>query len=125
MDYYDVSENQWLDEESRQKALDRILEKTNFVEKEQFKVKASLNPLTGEWEREEFSYDEEQFRKEGRDFIADIEQQNFKERMKKTKESHHLDDRMLKNEKIKELCEDILKKERSLPEAVIKKKVEL
>jgi hypothetical protein len=85
MDYYDVSENQWLDEESRQKALDRILEKTNFVEKEQFKVKASLNPLTGEWEREEFSYDEEQFRKEGRDFIADIEQQNFKERMKKTK----------------------------------------
>jgi hypothetical protein len=32
---------------------------------------------------------------------------------------------MLKNEKIKELCEDILKKERSLPEAVIKKKIEL
>ncbi len=31
MDYYDVSENQWLDEDSRQKALDRILEKTNFV----------------------------------------------------------------------------------------------
>ena len=33
IDYYDVSENQWLDEDSRQNVIDKLLEKEKFVEK--------------------------------------------------------------------------------------------
>lgn len=32
MDYYEISENKWLDENDREKAIERILEKQKFVE---------------------------------------------------------------------------------------------
>ena len=71
IDYYDVSENQWLDEESRQNAIDKLLEKEKFVEKEQFKNKVYFDPLTGQFVTEEFSYDEEAFRNEGKNFMRE------------------------------------------------------
>ncbi len=56
--------------------------------------------------------------------MTEIEKKDFNERMRRTKQSH-VDDRMLKNEKIKELCEDLLKKERAVPEELLKKKAEI
>ena len=31
LDYYEISENKWLDQEDRQHAIDRILEKGNYI----------------------------------------------------------------------------------------------
>ncbi len=56
--------------------------------------------------------------------MTDIEKKDFNDRMRRTKESH-IDDRMLKNDKIKELCEDLLKKERTVPEELLKKKAKI
>ncbi len=56
--------------------------------------------------------------------MTDIEKKDFNDRMRRTKESH-IDDRMLKNDKIKELCEDLLKKERNVPEELLKKKAQI
>jgi hypothetical protein len=40
-----------LDEEDRKHAIDKILEKSNLVENEQFKVNAKFDALTGEFVR--------------------------------------------------------------------------
>lgn len=74
LDYYDVSENQWLDEESRQNAIDRLLEKEKFVEKEELKTKVYFDPVTGQFVTEEFSFDETSFRDEGKNYMREKEQ---------------------------------------------------
>ena len=65
VDYYEISENKWLDESDRQKAVDRILEKDQLIEEENVKVRVKYDSITGEFVREEFSFDEEAFKKEG------------------------------------------------------------
>jgi hypothetical protein len=47
VDYYEISENKWLDQEDRQHAIDKILEKGSQIETEQFKTNAKYDPLTG------------------------------------------------------------------------------
>ncbi len=47
VDYYEISENKWLDEGDRQRAIDRILEKEKYVEEESFKNRVVYDPVTG------------------------------------------------------------------------------
>jgi hypothetical protein len=69
VDYYDISENKWLDESDRQKAVDRILEKQQLNEEEEFKTRVVYDAVTGEFVRVAYEADEEGFKEEGKRFL--------------------------------------------------------
>jgi hypothetical protein len=69
VDYYDISENKWLDESDRQKAIDRILEKQQLNEEEEFKTRVVYDAVTGEFVRVAYEADEEGFKEEGKRFL--------------------------------------------------------
>ena len=69
VDYYDISENKWLDDTDREKAVQKILEKDLFVESESVKTNVKYDAITGEFVKQEFAFDEEAFKKEGQKFL--------------------------------------------------------
>lgn len=85
VDYYEISENKWLDEGSRQRAIDRILEKEKFVEEEGRKTNIIFDPLSGQFVKQEFDFNEEEFKKEGREFLEkrEIQERQAKESLSK------------------------------------------
>jgi ribosomal protein L22 len=110
VDYYEISENKWLDEGDRQRAIDRILEKQQQVEEEDRKTRIVFDALSGQFVRQEVEFSEEDFRKEGRQFLEkrELEEKQIKETQAKGKVNW--DERMLRSEKMKDLCGELLKK---------------
>lgn len=81
MDYYEISENKWLDEGDRQQAIDRILNRGQQVEEQSQKIRIVFDPLSGQFLRQEVEFNEEDFRKEGRQFLEakELEEKQAKE----------------------------------------------
>lgn len=105
IDYYDVSENQWLDEESRQNAIDKLLAKDRFVEAEKLKQRIVFDPMANKFVPVEFNYDEESFKQEGKNFMFDKEKEEYSKKMQKAKENW--DSRLFNNDKVKDIVTEL------------------
>ena len=115
MDYYEISENKWLDEADRQHAIDRILATGNENEVEKFKVNVKLDPLTGEFVRQEHVFDENAFKEEGKDYFAEREKAEIEAKEKQAKQDRNWDQRILRSEKMRDLCVELISDNQKVP----------
>lgn len=64
------------------------------------------DPITEQFIREEFHFDEEAFKKEGQEFMREKEKEDYAKKTAKAK--HNWDQRVVHNDKIRDLCAELL-----------------
>jgi hypothetical protein len=69
-----------------------------------------FDALSGQFVKVEYDQDEEGFKEEGKRFLEGREREEKQKREKLAAVKHNWDDRILRSDKLRELCEDILSK---------------